>query len=123
MTVDDGCFPKQYRLLQRHEFQRLSGTKNIVTGRLFLVVWEVNSLGYPRLGITASRKSGSSVLRNRVKRRIREYFRLHRNLLPDVDLNVVVRRQAADTSAAAFFSELQRTFLQIGSRTCCHEPS
>lgn len=123
MTVDGAIFPKQYRLLQRHDFVSLSRSKKVVSGRFFLVAWEINCLGYPRLGITASRKSGSSVIRNRVKRCIREYFRQHRLLLPDVDLNVVVRRQAADMSAAALWYELQRAFLQIGSRTCCHEPS
>jgi ribonuclease P protein component len=35
----------------------------------------LNDLGYPRLGITVSRKIGKAVIRNRVKRRIREIFR------------------------------------------------
>lgn len=122
MIAVGACFPKQYRLLQRQDFLRLSGSKKIVSGRSFLIAWEANRLGYPRLGITASRKSGSSVVRNRVKRYIREYFRQHQLLLPNVDLNVVVRRQAADMSAAVLFLELQHAFLKIGSRTCCHEP-
>jgi len=116
-------FQKQYRLLQRNEFLRLSVSKNIVSGRFFLVIWEINNLTYPRLGITASRKSGSAVQRNRVKRCVREYFRQYRHLLPYADLNVVVRRQAAERSSAVLFVELQNIFLKIGSRICCHEPS
>ena len=121
MTVVGAVFPKQYRLLQRRDFIRLSGKKTVISTRSFLVIWENNGLGHPRLGITASRKTGISVVRNRVKRRIREYFRQHCSILPDVDLNVVVRRQAAENSAAVLFSELQRIFLQIGSSRCCHE--
>ena len=122
--IDEGAdFPKKYRLLQRHEFTRLSGNKQTVSGRLFLIAWDVNTYGHPRIGITASRKTGSSVVRNRVKRCIREFFRKHRRQLPDVDYNVIVRRQAADTSAAELINELQRTFQKIGLRTCCHESS
>jgi ribonuclease P protein component len=84
-------------------------------------VWQRNTIGYPRLGITASKKSGTAAVRNRIKRCVREYFRQHRTTLPDVDLNVIVRRQAAENTTALLFSELQRVFHQIGSRACCHE--
>jgi ribonuclease P protein component len=116
VTVVVAEFPKNFRLLHRSDFIRLSGRKTAVSSRSFLVIWDGNGLGYSRLGITASKKSGISVVRNRVKRCIREYFRQHRSLLPDVDLNVIVRRQAAENSAAVLFSELQHIFLQIGSK-------
>jgi len=86
-------------------------------------VWQLNGFDYPRLGITASRKAGSSVVRNRVKRYVREYFRLHRKIVTGVDIHVIVRRQAAESGAAVLFSELQRAFQQIGLSTCCQEPS
>lgn len=123
MSEVSARFQKQYRLLQRNEFHSLSVSKNKISGRFFLVVWDVNNLTHSRLGITASRKSGSSVRRNRVKRCVREYFRQYRYLLPYADLNVIVRRQAAEQSSAVLFLELQNIFLQIGSRICCHEPS
>ena len=48
----------------------------------------------PRLGITASRKSGGAVQRNRAKRLIREAFRATRALFPpDIDLVVIVKRE------------------------------
>lgn len=115
------CFPKQYRLLNRSDFVRLSASKTVVSGRSFLVVWQLNGFGYPRIGITASRKSGNAVVRNRLKRCIREFFRHHCSLLPSVDLNVIVRRQAAETGADSLHAELNRAFQQIGSRTCCHD--
>jgi ribonuclease P protein component len=49
-----------------------------------------------RLGITVSRKVGSAVVRNRVKRQVREWFRDARHRLhPGIDLVVIGRSSAA----------------------------
>jgi len=117
----DAGFPKQYRLLQRSDYTRLASSSTLLSGRSFLVVWQQNAVGHPRIGITASKKAGTAVVRNRIKRCVREYFRQHRKTLPDVDFNVIVRRQAAEKTTALLFLELQRVFHQIGSRACCHE--
>jgi ribonuclease P protein component len=120
VLVCGDSFPKQYRLLSRSDYLRLSDSKTVVSGRSFLVVWKANEYGYPRLGLTASRKAGNAVVRNRLKRHIREFFRHHCSLLPGVDLNVIVRRQAAGNNVAVLSTELRRAFQQIGSRSCCH---
>ena len=51
-----------------------------------------NGLGYPRLGMSVARKVGTAVRRNRIRRLIRESFRLMQHDLPEgYDLVVVVR--------------------------------
>jgi ribonuclease P protein component len=50
--------------------------------RHFKVAILRNNLPWSRLGITVGKKIGNSVQRNHIKRRIREYFRLHKALLP-----------------------------------------
>lgn len=60
------------------------------------------------LGITASRKVGSAVVRNRVKRAVREWFRTQARSIEgqDLDLVVIARRGAGELTARAVGMEL-----------------
>jgi ribonuclease P protein component len=61
-----------------------------------------------RLGVTVSRRIGNAVVRNRVKRRVRECFRLSlRTALPEgTDLIVIARDGAGDLASGAILGEL-----------------
>ncbi len=62
--------------------------------------------GETRLGITASRRVGNAVVRNRCKRLIREAFRATRELwAPDLDLVVIVRRALGEMKAGDAVAE------------------
>lgn len=67
-----------------------------------------NDLPHSRLGVTASRKVGSSVVRNRCKRRIRELFRHRSEVLRGVGVDIVVnaRRGCANVP----WEDLRREF-------------
>ena len=71
---------------------------------LLVMYKEENSLGFNRIGISASKKVGNSVVRHRQTRRIRELFRLYNNdTVQGTDIIVVVRNRAA----AADFEKLR----------------
>ena len=85
------------RLTRRWEFQRGYKRGKKYWNRCFVVYVSHNSFNMVRLGITTSKKLGNSVKRNRVKRLIRESFRLSRHrICPNYDIIVVGRTTALD---------------------------
>jgi ribonuclease P protein component len=73
-----------------------------------LVVYGLeNDLAMTRLGVSASRKLGGAVTRNRLKRLVREAFRLSQSELPSgLDL-IVIPRDAATASLDSFKTSLR----------------
>lgn len=99
-------FGRHHRLRRRKEFLRCYQQGRKRHGSLAsLHVYLNEGLG-PRLGMTVSRKVGKAVVRQKVKRRIREIYRRwpRRQELPSLD--VVVHLKPA--VAAASFEELRR---------------
>ena len=72
-----------------------------------------NELSYCRLGLAVSRKVGNAVVRNKIKRRLREIFRKQLKDRPLQYDFVVVARSA---SAEAEFADLQMGILKIFPR-------
>jgi ribonuclease P protein component len=63
------------------------------------------------VGVTVSGKVGNSVIRNRIKRQVREFFRRHREALPQgVDFLVIARKSAVDLPSRALDNELAKSF-------------
>lgn len=87
-------FSQRERLRRKSEFQRVyQGGKKIVSSSFILYALHEPEQGYRRLGITASRKIGNAVIRNRCKRLIRELFRQNKERFPEhADIVVVVTR-------------------------------
>jgi ribonuclease P protein component len=72
-------FPRTARLSHRREYQAVYEAKVRASVGPLLVYGLPNELGYARLGLSVSRRVGSAVVRNRIKRKLREAFRLHRH--------------------------------------------
>ena len=69
--------------------------------------------GRQRLGITVSRREGNAGVRNRVKRRVREWFRSARTQLPvDAEIVVIARRAARELSGSAVATTLGETMFR-----------
>ena len=95
-----------------HIFQRLYHTKGVADGYMVLYARR-NRTGTNRVGITVGKKLGKAHIRNRVRRRFREIYRLHEEqFLPGWDIVVVARSKAVD----AEFSRLTKSFLTLAKK-------
>lgn len=100
--------PRSVRIRSSRDFRRIGrrGTRFASKNFVLLECERVpNGSGAGRIGITASRRVGNAVVRNRLKRRIREWFRRRRGR-GDADWVIIVRRGAARFSAREMATEL-----------------
>ena len=95
-----------------HIFQRLYRTRGQANS--FLVLYaRPNRTGTNRVGITVSKKLGKAHIRNRVRRRFREVYRLNEEkFLPGWDIVLVARSRAID----ADFADLTRACLSLAKK-------
>lgn len=72
------------------------------------MLWVANELDRARFGLTVSRKVGNAVVRNRVKRWLREAIRQEPHSLTGLDVVFIARGGAATAGWSALRSELRR---------------
>ncbi len=102
------------RILKRRDFVALSETGQRIQNEQFIALFAPNQCGRSRIGITVTKKVGPAVKRNRIKRLIREYFRLNRHKLAgNWDINLIAKRQIADISSEQAYRSLQNIFERI----------
>jgi ribonuclease P protein component len=104
----DQRFPRASRLTARRQFVAVYDRGRKVRRSAFLMFGAPNRLGYSRLGLTVTRKNGTAVRRNRIKRRFRDLFRRHREELPG-SLDLVVNGHARVLDSTA--DQLERDFM------------
>ena len=95
-----------------HIFRRLYHTNGQANGYLVLYARR-NRTGCNRVGITVSKKLGKAHIRNRIRRRIREVYRLNEaRFQPGWDIVVVARSKALD----APFDKLTASYLSLAKK-------
>ena len=99
-------------LKYNHIFQRLYRTSGQANGLLVLYARR-NRLGVNRVGITTGKKLGKAHIRNRIRRRVREVYRLNEAAFTcGWDIVVVVRSKAINAS----FAQLTDSYLSLARK-------
>ena len=103
-------FSKALKL--NHIFRRLYATSG--HGNACLVLYaRKNNTGTNRVGVTVSKKLGGAVVRNRIRRRIREVYRLNeQKFAPGWDIVVVARSRCLTVS----FEKLTQSYLALAEK-------
>ena len=95
-----------------HIFRRLYHTGAVANSHLVLYA-RPNRTGMNRVGITVSKKLGHAVVRNRVRRRLREIYRLNEEQFsPGWDIVVVARSRCVDAS----FQSITKAYLDLANK-------
>ena len=101
-----------HSLKLNHIFQRLYRSSGQANG-YFVLYARKNRLDTNRVGITVSKKLGKAHIRNRVRRRIREIYRLNEDRFqPGWDIVVVARAKSVD----ADFGKMTKAYLQLAEK-------
>lgn len=113
-------FPKASRLTRTAEFALVKKDGKSWTGRhVTLGILDRAGESATRLGIITTRRIGQAVVRNRVRRRLREIFRLNQHRLMSGIWIVTIARVSA---AEATFHQLERDWLRLAGRASILAP-
>lgn len=95
---------------ENYEFRRIYRKGKSAVSPQLVIYCQRNRRGHSCLGVSVSTKLGCAVVRNRVRRRIREIYRLNKaKMLPGYDLIVVARVRAVETD----YQKLDRAYLRL----------
>jgi ribonuclease P protein component len=104
-------FSKSLKL--NHVFRRLYHKGRSAAGKYLVIYCRKNGSQENRIGLTVSAKLGHAVVRNRIRRRLREIYRLHESQFqPGWDIVVVARGRAVD----APYQKLESAYLSLADK-------
>jgi len=110
-------FTKKDRLLKSEEFTAVKTAGKRRSTKNFNIWLKTNNLDNSRLGLAVSARVGNAVTRNRIKRIIREFFRLNRDrIATPVDIMISVRSATIVIDYNTVAAELELVLLQSSEK-------
>lgn len=110
-------FPRLARLTLKRDFSFVFEDPCKVSAGSFTILARRNELSHPRLGMAISKKNAkTAVSRNRIKRMVRESFRVHYEQLGDFDIVVLTRRGVMEQSKQQLSQSLEKQWNALVKR-------
>jgi len=107
-------FVRELRLLTPTDFNHVFNQSIRVSSPYITLVARKNSFNHPRLGFAIAKKQVKRAHeRNRLKRVIRDHFRLAQHELPAIDVIVMARTAAIDIDNAALRQVLDKLWQRL----------
>ena len=97
-------------LVSHKEFKNAQNNSSKIITNKFIFFVKDNELLYPRLGITISNKVANSPDRHRIKRLIREVFRLNSFLHKNKDYVIIVRKINTNDTYNTILEEIKKLY-------------
>jgi ribonuclease P protein component len=114
--------PARLRLRRKKDFDAAYARGRRLGDGFFGMTATHNTQGAPRLGLAvAVRVAGGAVERNRIRRVIKESFRLHQEQIPAVDLVVSARARARDAAGKVLHESLEGLWKKV-AEACATSP-
>ena len=102
-------FPRAARLVRRGEFDAVYRTGKRRSSSHFTVFFRANQLPQSRFGFSIKKALGGAVVRNRIRRRVREIVRCHRMEIPaGWDIVIHPKSKVASAPFAPLVADLLR---------------
>ena len=111
-------WPRERRITRRAEYTACyDGGERRYTKYFVVFARSSENLGNGRLGLAVTKKCGNAVERNRIKRVLRSFFRLHQHEMPCMDIVVTPKKhlRADKFSLALAESELLPLFSDLSA--------
>jgi len=109
--MKEQSYRKSERINTRNRYKTIYQQGVWRSSQHFTVITCSNSQGVRRLGLTVTKKAGNAVERNRIKRLIREFFRLNKSLFPaGHDVVIMVKRNLPPLTYFEACKELTELF-------------
>ena len=111
--MESQTFGRDERIRKRQDYLRIYQQGVRRTSARFTIITCRNRTGVRRLGMTVSKKAGNAVQRNRIKRLLREFFRLNKSRLPaSQDIVIIAKRGILPLMYRDVCTELESRLIQ-----------